>query len=316
MAAFDVVVVGGANIDYLVRGPRLPGPGATVQGEQFQEAPGGKGANQAVAAARLGAHVAFVGRVGADAIGDALIERLRAEGVDTRFVTRDHEAHTGVAVIQVSHDGQKQILTAPGANLRLSVADVEAATPAIRATRVVLMQFEVPMDTVVMTARLARDVGALVVLDPAPPAAVPDELLRLVDVIRPNAAEAEALTGIRVVDADSASQAAERLRARGVGAAAIQAGDDGDLVVSAEGRVWLPHIPVERVDSTGAGDAFAAAIAVGLANGMSLGDAAHIANAAAALTTTKLGAQAALPRREAVRRLLHSLHTASTPAQP
>jgi ribokinase len=304
MSSFDIVVVGGANTDYLVRGPRLPKPGDTVQGDDFQEAPGGKGANQAVAAARLGARVAFVGRVGIDARGDLLVDRLQAEGVDTRFVGRDRDAVTGVAVIQVDREGEKQILTAPGANTRISVGDVERAAVAIRSARVLLTQLEAPVDAVLAAARLARDGGARVVLDPAPPVAIPDELVRLADVIRPNADEAQALTGIAIRGAASAQQAADRLRARGAGAAVVQAGDEGDLVVGPDGSTLLRRIPVESIDATGAGDAFAAALAVALASGEPLATAARFANAAAALTTTKLGAQAALPRKAEVLELL------------
>jgi ribokinase len=303
---WDVVVVGGANMDYLVRGLNLPGPGATLQGNEFQEAPGGKGANQAVAAARLGARVAFVARVGADVRGLAMIARLVDEGIDVQRVVRDTEASTGVAVIHVDEQGEKQILTAPGANRRLSPDDVQDAGALIRSARVVLTQLEPPLETVVATIQAAHDAGALVVLDPAPPAELPDELLELVDVIRPNAGEARALTGIEVTDRESARRAAHVLRKRGVGVAIVQAGEEGDLVVSEEGESWLPRISVETVDATGAGDAFAAAIAVMLAEGKSVTEAGKFANTTAALTTTKLGAQAALPRREEVKEKMES----------
>lgn len=308
--AIDVVVVGGANWDYLVRGPQLPTPGGTVQGSEFQQAPGGKGANQAVAAARLGARTAFVGRVGADSCGELVIERLAAEGVDVTYVVRDRQAATGVAVIQVDQHGEKQILTAPGANLRFGVGDIEAAAPMIRRARVLLTQLEAPVDTAMAAAQLARECGIRVVLDPAPPAAVPNELLALVDVVRPNAAEAEALTGVSVRDAESARHAAERLLARGAGAAIVAAGDGGDLLVWPAGAAWFPHLHVDSIDSTGAGDAFAAAIATGLAEGMLLPEAAQLASATAALTTTRLGAQAALPHRSEVAALLSRLSQA------
>lgn len=303
-ARWDVVVVGGANMDYLARGPSLPTPGATVQGSEFQEAPGGKGANQAVAAARLGARVALLARVGEDERGNAILERLAAEGVDARFIGRDRSAPTGVALIQVDARGEKQILTAPGANERLGVGDAELAAPAIRSARVILMQLEAPLDTVIVAARFGRDAGARLILDPAPPTKLPDELLGILDVIRPNAGEAEVLTGVRVTDRRTARDAAVRLLARGVGAAVVQAGSEGDLVVWADGEHWLPRIPVESVDATGAGDAFAGALAAMIAEGRSLTEAGRFASAAAALTTTKLGAQAALPRREDVLALI------------
>jgi ribokinase len=217
---------------------------------------------------------------------------------------RDGDAPTGVAVIQVDARGEKQILTAPGANERLGVGDVEAAAPAIGSARIVLMQLEAPLDAVIVAARLGRDAGARLMLDPAPPRKLPDELLGILDVIRPNAAEAGVLTGVKVGDRRTAHDAAVRLLARGVGAAVVQAGPEGDLGVWADGEHWLPRIPVESVDATGAGDAFAGAFAVMLAEGRSLAQAGRFASAAAALTTTKLGAQAALPRREQVLALL------------
>ncbi|HEU4629219.1 MAG TPA: ribokinase [Gemmatimonadaceae bacterium] len=309
-AGWDVVVVGGANTDYLVRGPTLPCPGDTVQGTAFQEATGGKGANQAVAAARLGARVAFVGCVGADARGAVMLHRLAAEGVDIRHVRRAAEAETGVALIHVDATGEKQIMAAPGANAHARPTDVEDAAALIGDARVVLLQLELPMATVATAARLARDAGAVVVLDPAPPAArVPGELLALADVVRPNAGEAHALTGVRVTDVDSARDAAHRLLARGPWAVVVQAGERGDLLCWRDARgaaqeTLLPHLSVRSVDATGAGDAFAAALAVRLAEGAPPPDAARFASAAAALTTTVLGAQAALPRRDAVQRLL------------
>jgi ribokinase len=209
----------------------------------------------------------------------------------------------------VDTSGEKQILTAPGANRMLTVRDLEAAAELAamaKLTKVVLLQLEVPLETVEFAIRIGKAAGARIVLDPAPPRPLADELLRRVDVIRPNAAEAEVLTGIKVIDRLSARKAAENLIRRGVGAAIIGA-PGGDLVVSPGAELWLPHLPVEVVDTTGAGDAFAAALAVYLACGEGLEAAAHFANAAAALKATKLGAQAGLPRREEVLRLLRRL---------
>lgn len=301
---WDVVVVGGANYDYLARGSHLPRPGNTVQGETFQEAPGGKGANQAVAAARLGARVAFVARIGTDRRGDRIMERLAAEGVNTTHVIRDPDAPTGVALVQVSEQGEKQILVAPGANRRLTVAEIEQAAPTVEAARVLLTQLEVPLESVNAAVRLGHRAQAQILLDPAPPTNLPDDFLRMVDVVKPNAGEAESLTGVRVQDRNSARRAAQQLLDRGLKAVAIQAGDEGDVLVWREGERWLPRLPVESVDATGAGDAFAAALAVALAEGHSLAEAGVFANAAAALTTIRLGAQAALPRRQEVEALL------------
>jgi len=299
----DVLVVGGANTDYLVRGQRLPRPGETVEGERFLESAGGKGANQAVAAARLGANVAFVGRVGNDARGRALVETLRAEGVDTSLVVFDHETATGVALVSVDAHGEKQIMTAPGANARLSADDVHAATVQIANASVVLVQLEVPIDAVEAAIHLGRAAGAKVVLDPAPARLLAEEMLVDVHVIRPNAAEAEALTAVDIDCRASACTAAKNLIRRGVGAAIIAA-PGGDLVVSGDDEMWLPHRKVDVVDTTGAGDAFAAALATCLALGEDLFVAARFANAAAALATTRVGAQAGLPRRHEVLELL------------
>jgi ribokinase len=303
---WDVVVVGGANTDYLVRGPRLPGPGETLRGDEFLEAPGGKGANQAVAAARLGARSAFIGRVGADARGEAAIAQLEREGVDVRGVARDAHAFTGVALVMVDQHGEKQILAAGGANVHFTVEDVRAAADTLRHTRVVLTQEEVPLDAVTLAIQVAREAGARVVLDPSPAQPLSDDLLRQVDLIKPDSSEAEALTQIPVRDRASARAAAQQLLERGVGAVAVQAGEEGDLIVWRGGERFLPHFPVKSVDATGAGDAFAAALAVALAEGRSLEEAGRMASAAAALKTTKLGAQAGLPDRAAVMALLAS----------
>lgn len=302
--AWDLVVVGGCNFDYLVRGAKLPSAGETIEGQEFQEAAGGKGANQAIAAARLGARVAFIARIGTDSRGDACLQQLIQEGVDHEGVVRDDQWHTGVALITVDQNGQKQIMTAPGANHKLTVADVRAQARRLQRAKLALAQLEVPVESVLTALRIARDGGAKTVLDPAPATPLPDELLGLVDVIRPNATEAEILTGMQVSDRASASRAAHQLMQRGVGAAIVQAGDEGDLAVWPEEEQWLPRLPVKSVDATGAGDAFAAAFSVCWAEGQSIGQAAVFANAAAALATTKVGAQAGLPDRAAVRELL------------
>lgn len=301
---FDVAVVGKANLDYLVRGPRLPSPGQSVNGDAFHEGPGGKGANQAVGAARLGARVALVARVGADARGETVLAALIREGIDVRHVLRDASAPTGVALCQVGGSGEKQILSAAGANARLTAQHVRAAGDILGAARVVLVQLGIPLEAVTEAVRLGRAAGAKIVLDPGSPVTLPDALLAQLDLIRPNASEAEALTGVRVHDRSSALRAAAELLRRGAKAAAVQAGEHGDLLVSAEGELWLPRFEVARVDATGAGDAFASAFAVALSEGLSLARCGPFASAAAALATTVLGAQASLPRRVAVLQLI------------
>jgi ribokinase len=298
---WDVVVVGGANTDYLIRGAKIPLPGQTVEGFEFQNATGGKGANQAVAAARLGARVAFVGRVGADERGEEIIARLKAERVDCRYVIRDRKHATGAALIMVAADGEKSILTAPGANRCLSRADVRRAASALANTRVLLLQFEAPRAVILHAAQQAHAQGAQIVLDPAPSCYAPgSDLLRRVHFIKPNGHEAEALTGIRPRNRASARRAAQRLLKWGVGAACIESGAEGNLLVWAGGEKWFPRIHVRSVDATGAGDAYAAAFAVALAEGQPLATAGQFANAAAALKTTRVGAQAGLPHRATV----------------
>ncbi len=301
---WDVVVVGGANFDYLVRGPKLPRPGETLQGDDLMEGPGGKGANQAAAAARLGARTALVARIGNDDRGVKFAAQLEGEGVDIRHLIHDRQALTGIALVMGDHSGEKQILVAPGPNSRLSIKAGDAAKPVIASSRVVLLQLEIPVESVMEAARLAAESEAQVILDPSPAVPLPDELLRLVDVIRPNAAEAEVLTGIRPKDRNSARAAGERLVRRGVRVAAVQAGGDGNLLVWQDGEHWEPIILGDAVDSTGAGDAFAAGLAVALAEGRSLREAGAMASAAAALATTALGAMPSLPMRSAVNELL------------
>jgi ribokinase len=303
MKKYDVVVVGGANTDYVVKGRRLPLPGETVDGDFFLEAHGGKGANQAVACVRLGARVAFIGRLGRDRRGDEAIRNLRREGVHVSQVGREPGTPTGVALIMVDADGEKQILVLPGANHRLTITDIKRAAPLLRSTKILLIQYEVPIPALLLAAQIARKAGARIVLDPAPARPSPKQLLRLVDIVRPNASETEALTGLKVRNAATARRAAKKLFAAGIRAVALQLGDRGDLIIWREGEQWLPRLKVRTVDATGAGDAFAAGLAVALAEGRPYREAGLFANTAAALATTKLGAQPALPRRHEVIRL-------------
>lgn len=299
-----VVVLGGINTDYVVQSEELPDPGQTVQGKDLFVGPGGKGANQAVAAVRLGAKVFLIGRVGAEGRAKELVRALRGEGIDTRHVGFDRKRVSGAAIIAVGADGEKQISAALGANMTLKPQQVREAEAVIRKAQVLLMQFESPLPCVVAAARLAKKHGVKVVLDPAPPPKIPAELFKLVYAIRPNSDEAEQLTGVRVKDRTSARRAAEVLLRKGVKVVAVQAGKVGDLVVSKEEEFLVPRIKVKAVDATGAGDAFAGGLAVGIAEGLSLRDAARLANVTAALSTTKFGAQAGMPTRSEVERQL------------
>lgn len=296
----NVVVVGGIGMDYVGRAQTLPGPGGSSEGDAFTIQPGGKGANGAVAAARLGARTALVGCVGEDEPGAHVLHHLRGEQVDIRFVQQEEQAATGATVIQVDAGGEKQTVSRPGSNHHLTAEDVRRAGSAFAEAAVLLVQLEVPAACVEEAIRHAHDVGAQVVLDPAPVHAFPEDLLSYVDVITPNAQEAEELTGVAVEGRSSARRAAERLLERGAGAVAVQAGGEGNLLMWPDGTVWMPMLPIDVVDTTGAGDAFAAGFAVQMAEGHSPAESARFAHVCAGLAATELGAQAALPRRETV----------------
>lgn len=301
-----ITVVGSLNTDLVFRAPALPQPGETVSGGEFATFLGGKGANQAVGAARLGARVAMVGCVGGDDFGRRLVDGLRADGVDVSHVRVDRESVSGTALITVDPRGQNTIVVAPGANWRLTPEDVARAEPLVRDSAVLLLQLEVPMDAVLAAARLASAHGVRVVLDPAPAPRepLPDDLLGLVDVVNPNESEARALTGVAVPDEAGASEASARLLSAGAKAVVIKLGERGAFVHDGTRGQMLPAIAVDPVDTTAAGDAFAAALAVGLAEGMSLLEAARFANAAGALSVTRRGAQPSLPYRTEVDALL------------
>ena len=300
----DVVVLAGINTDFIIRSEVLPEPGQSVRGDSFYSGVGGKGCNQAVAAARLGAKTAIIGRVGDDERGHEAVRNLKRNGLNVRHVSFDPKAPTGAAIIGVDASGEKQISAALGANMRLGPKQVREAERLIASARVLLMQFETPIESVVLAARLARRHGLQVALDPAPPRGIPEELFRLLDLIRPNSDEAAQITGVKVRDRDSAREAARKLLDKGVRIVAMESGDGGDLVMSRDEEHFFPRLKVKTVDATGAGDAFAGAFAAGLAEGLPLEKIGQLANATAALSTTKLGAQEALPDRREVEKLL------------
>lgn len=285
-----IVVVGSLNMDLVVRAPRHPEPGETLLGGPFQTFPGGKGANQAVAAARLGAPVRIIGRVGPDAFGETLLATARRDGVDTTHVRRDETAATGVALITVADSGQNTIVVAPGANGQVTPADVDAAAEAFAGAAVLLVQLECPLPAVIRAAQLARDRQALVVLNPAPARPLPEALLKLTDLLAPNESELAALAG----GADVAAGAAQ-LRAAGVRTVIVTRGERGVYYESADARGELPAHPVPVVDTTAAGDAFLGGLAVALAEGRPLAEAVAWGNAAGALAVTRPGAQPSLP---------------------
>lgn len=299
-----IVVVGSLNMDLVVRTPRIPKPGETIIGHDWRMVPGGKGANQAVAAARLGAQVAMVGRVGSDAFAPPLLANLAANRVDHTGVAQDADAATGVALIEVDDAGQNSIVVVSGANAQLRPADVEAAAAAIAAAQVLLLQLESPLDTVLSAAQLACTQGVTVILNPAPAQALPAELLQAVDVLIPNESETSLLTGLPVDSLPEAATAAQALLAKGVSTVVLTLGARGALLAQAQGQAYFPAFPVTPVDTTAAGDAFVGGLAVALAEGRPLAEAVRWGNAAGALATTRLGAQPSLPDRPAVLALL------------
>jgi ribokinase len=304
-----LVVVGSLNMDLVVRTPHLPRPGETILGRDFMTAPGGKGANQTVAAAKLGAAVHMVGRVGGDDFGRALRENLHAAGADDRYVFTEESAATGIAIIEVEASGQNTIVVAPGANAQVARADVDAARSIITSSQVVIAQLEIPLDTVRYALNMARAANVLTILNPAPAQSLSTELLSLVDLLVPNESEAALLTGIEVTDEASAEQAARQLQQRGARAVVVTLGERGALALD-EHRVWrVPPFRVKAIDATAAGDAFVGALATAYASHDDLEAALREASAAGALAATKFGAQPSLPTRAELDEFLkHASH--------
>jgi ribokinase len=298
-----VCVVGSANIDLTFRTARLPKPGETLRGHAFQIGYGGKGANQAVMAARLGAQVTLIGRVGNDFFGDGMLRSLTEQGIDIRYLQRDEKEPSGTAAIVVDDEAHNCILVVPGANGTLSSQDVREGEPAIHQARVLLAQLEVHIETVLEAFRLARDAGVQTILNPAPAAPLPDELLHLTDICVPNETELELLTGQAAGMLDQAEAAAREIVRRGPPTVLVTLGARGVLMVTAQAVEHIPAFPVQAVDPTGAGDAFIGALAVFLAEDRTLAEAVRWASAAAALSVTRLGAQASFPARDEVEAL-------------
>jgi ribokinase len=296
-----ITVVGSVNMDLVVRAPRAPERGETLSGSDFGLFPGGKGANQAVAAARQEAGVVMVGCVGDDAFGAQMRGALSGDGVDTRYVAIDSQAPTGVALITVEERGDNRIIVVAGANGQVSPAKVLAADDAFSSGDVLILQLEIPLPSVMAAAHIAHDRGMQVILNAAPAQPLGQDLLALVDYLIVNAIEATTLAGLAP---EQTTPAAEALRARGAQNVVVTLGADGAILFDADGRLAVPAFPVSVVDTTAAGDAFVGAFAAALTTGLPAREAVRWGNAAGALAVTQFGAQPSLPTRAETERFL------------
>ncbi len=292
-----ICVVGSSMIDLISKVPRLPQLGETLVGRSFHLGYGGKGANQAVMAAKLGAHVTMVNRVGRDVFGEGTLKNYREQGIDTTYVLFDESRFSGVAPIFVDDRAQNFIVIVPGANGGLSPADAQNAKAVILDANILICQLEIPLETTLEAFRIAKSGNVRTILNPAPAAPLPDELLQLTDICAPNETETELLTGQSVKTLAEAEAAARKLLARGPKTVILTLGERGALLVDKDTVEAVPSLQVEAVDPTGAGDAFIGSLAVYLGEGLALRDAIRRANAVAALSVTKIGTQISFPTR-------------------
>jgi ribokinase len=299
----QVVVVGSTNFDMVVKSERLPKEGESLLVSGLKFFPGGKGANQAVAVARMGARTSLVGAVGADIIGDFLLQGLVAEGIDTAWVRRDPGRATGSAFIMLFPNGNNCIAVDPAANFNLTPADIERAKDVIERADALSTVLEIPLEAVEAALRLARKAGKLTVLDAGPPRYCPLEILTLADIVSPNETELAELTGEEVRGRVSAREAAEKLLSWGVKTVVLKLGSDGSMLVTAKKSKHFPACKVDAIDPTAAGDAFTGALTVELASGNDIEHAIRFANYAGALAASRLGAQPSLPTRSEVEAL-------------
>lgn len=292
-----ILVIGSSNTDMTVKSGKIPSPGETVLGGTFSMGHGGKGANQAVAASRLGGQVEFICKVGNDLFGKNSISQYEREGLDISHL-QISDKPSGVALINVDASGENCITVAPGANMDLSPEDVEKCSEAISGCGILLMQLEISVDTVLRAARIAHEAGAMVVLNPAPACALPDEIFSLLDCFIPNESELALFSGMEVSDTQSVIKACKVLQDRGAGTIIVTRGSRGSLIYCDGKAVEIPAKKVAAVDTTGAGDTFCGALCVAISEGKSIEDAATFATTAASLTVQKMGAQASLPYRK------------------
>jgi ribokinase len=311
--ASKIVVIGSANTDFVLGVPELPSKGETVLGDQFRVVRGGKGANQAVAAARLGADVTFVARLGTDSFGDAALAAYRQEGIRTDFIVQDPEIHSGIALIMVNPNGENVIGVGPGANSHLKAEDVRAASAAIEEAHCVLLQLEIPVEAVQAAAEIAHRNQVRVILNPAPARQLSQELLQSVDFLTPNETETAILAGQdpSAIGPDSLPRLASIL---GVPNLVVTLGSRGAAILRNGQATLIPSFPVTPVDTTASGDAFNGALAVALAKGENIAEAVRYANAAGAITATRPGAQPSLPTSKELDQFIVSSASGSNPA--
>lgn len=295
-----IVVIGSSNTDMVIKAERLPVAGETVIGGQFMMNPGGKGANQAVAVARMGGCVSLVTKTGNDLFGRQSIELYNIEDIKTDFVFSDMKAPSGVALISVDASGENCILVAPGANGTLSVNDIEKARNEIENACILLMQLEIPMETVEYAAEIAAAKGVKVILNPAPAQVLSSNLLKNLYIITPNKSEAELLTGIKVTDSDSARNAADIISSKGINTVVITLGSKGAFIKEGDQYYEIEAEKVQAIDTVAAGDTFCGTLCVGLSEGMTVVEAVKLACKASAITVMRMGAQSSIPYRSEV----------------
>lgn len=302
-----IAVVGSSNVDVFCWTERAPAAGETVIGSRQWMAMGGKGANQAVGAHLLGAEVTMVGRVGGDMFGQRILENFSSYGIACDHITVDKETDSGVALIIVDKKAQNTIVLVPGANMRTTPVDVEAAADRLHAADVLLMQLEIPLDTIERAIDIALEGGTLCILNPAPAKPVPDRILRKVHLVTPNQNEARMLAGVPADSLEGAQAAGQALLDKGVQAAIVTLGAQGALLIRPDQTLHVAGVSVDAFDTTGAGDAFMAGLAVALAEGKTLEEAARFGNLAGALSTMKPGAMPSLPTRDEVEAFARTL---------